>query len=72
VKQLLGADDAQRFAQFVADRVLPAVAPREREIGGLDVAAAREPGDDLRVFVVRVRADDQHAGIHSNPPQRRA
>ena len=33
----------------------------EREVGGLDMAAQREPGDERVVFIVGMRADDQHA-----------
>ena len=41
-EQLFGADHAEHFAELVADQVLAAVAARERQIRGLDVAALRE------------------------------
>jgi hypothetical protein len=59
-EQLLGADDAERLPQLVADQVLPPVAAGEREVGRLDAAAARQPGDEVGVLVVRVRGDHQH------------
>ena len=60
-EELLRADHAQECAELVADEVLAAVAAGEREVARLDVLAAREPRDHLRVLVVRVRADHQHA-----------
>jgi hypothetical protein len=55
-EQLLGADGAEGLAQLVADEVLPAVAAGERQVRGLGVPPAREPGDEPRVLVVGVRA----------------
>ena len=60
-EQLLGANHPEHRAELVADQILPAVAAREREIRRLDVARLGEPGDELRVLVVGVRADHQHA-----------
>src|SRR5688500_5649723 len=59
-KEVLGPDDAQCLTQFIADDVLPAIAARQGEIRRFDVPATREPGDDLGILIVRVRADDQH------------
>ena len=36
-------------------------AARERQVRRLDMAAEREPGNERVVFVVWVRADDQHS-----------
>src|SRR5438094_642488 len=44
-----------------ADEVLAAFAAREREIRGLCAHAARQQHQQLRVFVVGVRADHEHA-----------
>src|SRR5688500_3391745 len=41
--ELLGAHDAERFAQLVADEILSSIAPRQREVRGLDMPAARQP-----------------------------
>src|SRR5581483_9809654 len=54
-EELLRANNAERFAELVADQVLATVTAREREIRGLDVLPAREPRDEARVLVVRVR-----------------
>jgi hypothetical protein len=66
-EQLLGAHGAERLAELVADEVLPAVAAGEREVRRLDVAPAGEPGDEPRVLVVGVRADDEDAGRRREP-----
>jgi hypothetical protein len=60
-EELLGADHAQPLAELVADQVLPAVAAGEGEVGRFDALAAGEIRDRLRVLVVRVRGDDEHA-----------
>jgi hypothetical protein len=60
-EQLLAADRAERFAELVADEVLPTVAAREREVRHVHLVPAREPGEELRVLVVGVRADHEHA-----------
>ncbi len=63
-EQLLGADDAQRFAELVADEILPAVPAREREIRDVGVMALPEPRDEPRVLIVRMRRDDEHPRAH--------
>ena len=60
-EQLFGADHSERRAELVADQILSAVAAREREIRRLDVPRLGEIGDELRVLVIRMRADHQHA-----------
>ena len=60
-QQLLGADHPEHRAKLVADQILSAVAATQRQIRRLDVARLGEVGDELGVFVVRVRADHQHA-----------
>ena len=60
-QQLLGADDPQLGTELGADEVLAAFAAREREIRGLCAHAARQQHQQLRVFVVGVRADHEHA-----------
>ena len=69
-EQLLGADHAEQRPELVADQVLSAVAARERQIRRLDVPPAREPGEELRVLVVGVRADHQHARRDVEPRHR--
>ena len=49
------------LAELGAEQVLSAVAAREREIGRPVSAAARQVGDGLRVLVVRMRGDVEHA-----------
>ena len=58
-QQLLGANHAELFAELVADEILAAVAARQREISCLRSAAARHPGDEIGVFVIRMRRDDK-------------
>ena len=60
-EQLLGADHAEHRPELVADEILSAVAAGERQIRRLDVPRLGEIRDELRVFVVGVRADHQHA-----------
>ncbi|CAA9358191.1 MAG: hypothetical protein AVDCRST_MAG40-3304 [uncultured Gemmatimonadaceae bacterium] len=69
-EQLLGAHDAERLAQLVADQVLPAVAAREREVGDVGVAPAREERDEPGVLVVRVRRHHQHPRRDAEPRDR--
>ncbi len=66
-EQLLGADDAERLSEIVADEILAAVAARQREIRHVGVFTLREPGDEPRVLVVRVRSDHENAHRHSHP-----
>jgi hypothetical protein len=56
-EEFLGAEDAEFLVEVLAELVLPAVAAREREVGGAVAAAEGEPGDELGVFVVGVRGD---------------
>src|SRR5947207_15594575 len=44
-EQLLRPDNAERFAELVANEILSAIAARERHIGCLDALAPREPRD---------------------------
>src|SRR6185312_8378846 len=64
-EQLLRANHAERFAELVADQVLSPIAPCERQISSLGAMTAREPCDQLRVLVVRMRTDHEHARMHS-------
>ena len=68
-EQLLGPDHPQLFEELGADHVLPAVAPREREIGRAVVAAAREVGDQLGVLVVGMGGHVEHAPQLAKPAQ---
>ena len=63
-QQFLGADDAQLFAQLRADQILPAVAARQRKIGGVVKRAVRPIGDQAGVLVVRMRGDVKRASEH--------
>src|SRR5258708_19128774 len=60
-EQLLRADHAEHYAQLVANEILPTVAARQREVSRLDLPASREPRDELRVLVVRMCRDHEHA-----------
>ena len=60
-ERLLRANRAQRDPAFIADEVVAGLSSRQREVARLDHAAAREPGNELRVVVVGVGTDDQHA-----------
>ncbi len=66
-EQLLRPDRAEALAELVADQVLPAVAAREREVGHVHLTPAREPREQLRVLVVRMRTDDEHAAGDGEP-----
>ena len=68
-EQLLGAGHAQLLAELGADQVLAAVAAREREIRRPVSATAREVGDELRVLVVRMRRDVEHAAHRGEAAQ---
>ena len=59
--QLFGTNHAQRFTELIADRILSTVTAREREIRRVGVRATCQPAEQLRVFVVGVRADHEHA-----------
>ena len=60
-ERLLRANRAQRDAAFIADEVVAGLSSGQREISRLDHPAAGEPCNELRVIVVRVSTDDQHA-----------
>ncbi len=60
-EQLLGARHAEQLAELGAEQILPAVAAGEREIGRPISAAASQVGDGLRVLVVRMGGDVEHA-----------
>ena len=60
-EELSGADHSEEDLALAAHEVHAVLAAVEREIGGLDMAAQREPGDERVVFIVGMRADDQHA-----------
>jgi len=53
-EELLGAGDTEFVAKFGSDDVLAAVAAGEGEVGGAVTLTAREPGEELGVFVVGV------------------
>src|SRR4051812_38218018 len=63
-EQFLRAGDAELVTELGAEEVLTAVAASDGEICGAHVATAREIGDELRVLVVRMRADVQHGRHH--------
>ena len=67
-EQFLGADGAQRLAELVTDEVLSAVTAREREIRRLDTPPPRQERDELRVLVVGMRGDHQHAARDGGSP----
>src|SRR5260370_5915695 len=69
-EQLFAANDAELGAELLADEVLAALAAIEREVGGLGAEAARQPCQELGVFVVGMGADDQHALVGAELPQR--
>ena len=68
-EQLLGAGHTQLLAELGAEQVLAAVAAREREIGRPVSATARQVGDGLRVLVVRMRRDVEHAAQRAEAAQ---
>ena len=68
-EQFLGADDAQFIAELRAEHVLAAVAARERKIGHAIIAAAREIGEHLVVFIVGMRGDVEHAAHFAKTAQ---
>ncbi len=57
-EKLLRANHSERLAELVPDQILSAISAREREIAGAHVPATREKGNETRVFIIRMRADD--------------
>ena len=68
-EELLGADDAELGAELLADEVLAALTPRERQVGGLDAHATGQQREELRVLVVGVGADHEHALVRAQLAQ---
>src|SRR5439155_11578102 len=60
-EQFLRADDAELFAELRPQDILPAVAARDGEIRRSIPVAAREVRDELRVLIVLMRRDVEHA-----------
>ena len=60
-EQLLRARHAERLAELGAEQVLAAVAASERKIGRPVSASAGKVSDGLRVLVVRMGGDVEHA-----------
>ena len=71
-QQLLGADRAERFAQFVTEQVLPAIATRERQICRFHMAALGQPRNDRRILIVGVRSHREHAARGADTGERGA
>jgi hypothetical protein len=61
--ELFGAHGPQPFAELVADEILSTVAAGEREIRRPHMPAAREPRNQERILIVRMRADDEHTRV---------
>ncbi len=59
--EFIGSDDAKTVAEFITNQVLPALASRHREVGGLKASLMDEVGDELRVLVIRMRRNMQDA-----------
>jgi hypothetical protein len=68
-QQLARAQDAECFEQLRPDRVLPALATRDREQRRAQAEPAREPHQDPVVLVVGVRGHVQHAPGRTHAPQ---
>ena len=68
-EQFLGADHAELLAELGTEHVLAAVAAGEREVGGAVIPAARQVGDELGVFIVRMRGDVEHAAHFAKAAQ---
>ena len=60
-EQFLGTDHPQLGAELGPDQVLAPFAAAQREIGGLRAETLGEVGEELRVFVIRMRPDDEDA-----------
>ena len=60
-EEFLGSDDAELFPKLPPEDVLSAIAARQREIRRAIVPSARKIGDELRVLVVRMGCDVEHA-----------
>jgi hypothetical protein len=56
-QQLLSANHSQRLTELIAYQILAPVTARKREIRRPDIAPAREPGDESRIFVIGMRGD---------------
>ena len=68
-EQLLGAGHTQLLAELGTEQILAAVAAREREIGRTVSTTARQVGDGLRVLIVRMRRDVEHAAQRGEAAQ---
>jgi hypothetical protein len=68
--ELLRAHQPQADAQIRPDEILAAFAAREREVGGLAAHAFHDESKDLRVLVVRMRADDQQPPVRGQARER--
>jgi hypothetical protein len=53
-QQLLRADHSELLVELGAEQVLPAVAPRDRQVGRAKAAAAGEVRDQLRILIIWV------------------
>src|SRR5947208_72857 len=67
--ELRRADDPELGPELGADEVLPAFAPAERQVRNLGAHAPGEQCEQVRVLVVGVRADHQHALVGAELPQ---
>jgi hypothetical protein len=63
-EQLLRADHTEKIADFRADEILPAVAPRHRKVARVRQPPVRQIGDQSRVLVVGMSGDVQHTRQH--------
>ncbi len=60
-EEFLCANDAQRITDLRADKILAALATRERKVGRADAATLGEVGEKLGVLVVGVGGDVEDA-----------
>src|SRR5689334_3902019 len=63
-QQLAGADDSEALAQFRSEKILPAIAPSYRQIGGIIKRTVRPQRHQVRVLVIRVGCDVENASEH--------
>src|SRR6266571_729146 len=69
-RQVLGAQDAERLEQLGTDRVLAALAARQRQQAGPDAAAAGKRDQHAVVLVVGMGGDVEDAAGDAQTPQR--
>ncbi len=68
--ELTGPNQTQTDPQLRSDQILPAFAPRQRKIRGFPTKTGTYEGQQSRVFIIGVSADDQQTPVGGELDQR--